>query len=97
MQPKLEMKEGLFSNDMVGNILARNYESARQAAGGKAIYKMLDKANGIIKPIKELEEQGVPHMPVPDFLNSKMMTSARTAYPSRSRESLTTQAAVFGR
>ena len=69
-----EMERGIFSNDLAGNILARNYASAHQVAGGKAVLHALDKNSGIMDKAVTLESKGIPYVKVPDFLDSMHMS-----------------------
>lgn len=77
------MQNGLFNTDIVGNVLARGRESARQVASAKAAMRTVDPAAGFVKPVALFEQSGQPYVRVTEFLDSQMLkgTDATTGTP----------------
>lgn len=61
---------GLFNLDLFGNVKAREFESARTIAGGRAAMRTVAPDAGFVRPVHEFEAQGQPFVRVPEFLDS---------------------------
>ena len=72
--PPQRAQEGFFSEDLFGNMHARELSAARTTASAKTIVAGLSKELGQVQEVKHLQNAGIPYTRVTDFLEGAGLT-----------------------